>query len=257
MATQASYEALLQSAIDTATGAKTLTMDTVLSVSSSGDVLKVGIGTDREEWFEITGVTTGDSTITTGARGLSLTVTGTLTEVAGNRKTHYKGEKCAVVVFPNKIHLQNTDTGTTGDTFTISSGNDYAKLDTTGLSDDRTYTFQDVSGELITDTSPTVTTPTLTSPVINTAVSGSAISNVISSPGSATILANTRDVVDYFVAISPGVLSLQADGGTQQSGYMDLISGDSFTITDNADDSFTFDVNPDDANLILHTQVFS
>jgi hypothetical protein len=39
------------------------------------------------------------------------------------------------------LHTQNTDTGTTQTTFTINSGGNYAKLSSTGLGGDYTYTF--------------------------------------------------------------------------------------------------------------------
>jgi len=305
--TEASYESVIMTALDSTTGAKTVTVETALQVFSTGDVVVINLGADNEEWFEVTDLDTSASTITLGTRGLSLTVTETLTEVAANRKAHGPGEPIAVVTFPNKIHTQNTDVGTDSTDFEINTGGSSATLDTTGLTVDRTFTFPDeddevagidstqtftnktvtsivlnteVSGtaildedDLVSDSATqlatqqsikayvdtqTTTLPsgaTLTSPVINTGVSGTAISSSFSTPGSSTILATTKGVVDYLTAISPGVLSVSSDGGTDRNDDIDLVSGTYVSITDNGDDSFTFDNNTD--QIYLFSQIFA
>ena len=56
-------------------------------------------------------------------------------------------------------------TGTTETSFTINSGGNYAKISTTGLTGDRTYTFPDANGEVVTEGgTQTLTNKTLTSP---------------------------------------------------------------------------------------------
>ena len=143
---QASYEGVLQQSIDSTTGAKTFLVSPALT--NADGVLKVGIDQDNEEWFEVTGVNTGNSTITTGTRGLSLTTTNPLTEVSGNRKSHFAGEKIAIVTFPNTIHTQNTDTGTTSTTFIINSGGNKTTLSTASNTGNRVLTLPDTTGEL-------------------------------------------------------------------------------------------------------------
>lgn len=102
MAIQASYEGIITQDIDSSTGAKTFGVSPALT--NADGVLKVSTGTDREEWFEITGTTPSNSTITTGVRGVSLTSTAVLVEDADNKFQHFAGEKIAVVTFPNTIY---------------------------------------------------------------------------------------------------------------------------------------------------------
>lgn len=173
MAIEASYEAVLSEAIDTTTGSKTFIVSTPLT--NADGVLKVGIGLDTEEWFEVTGVDVGNKTITTTLRGLSLTDTDTLTESASNRKEHFPGEKIAIVTFPNVLHTQNTDTGTTSTTFDINSGGSKLTLDSTGLTTNRTITFNDADTVVVGEANTqTLTNKTLTDPVFNGTLSGTA-----------------------------------------------------------------------------------
>src|SRR3990167_10837419 len=144
MAIQASYEGILLEAIDSTTGAKTFEVSPALT--NADGVLKVGLDQDNEEWFEVTGTDTGNSTITTTLRGLSLTTTQPLTEVAGNRQEHFPGERIAIVTFPDTIHDQNTDTGTTSTTFDIDSDSNHVRLSASGQTSDHTFTFPDDSG---------------------------------------------------------------------------------------------------------------
>jgi len=265
MTTQASYQAKLNEYIDSATGAKSFIMDTPLEVYSAGDVLKTSIGTDREEWFEVTGVTPATNTISTTARGLSLTATGTLVEVAANRYVHYAGELCAIVTFPNKLHTQNTDTGTTSTSFGINTGGDSAILDTTGLTTDRTYTFPDGDGEIITDdeTQP-IANKTLTNCVatdldLDTSIQGTAVVTTLGAAGSDTKLASEKAIRAAITGSVTGVSGFQKTGGPLRTGDMTLAAGDGITVTEGVANTFTVTNNADPAaeNAILAQQVFS
>jgi len=101
-----------------------------------------------------------------------------------------------------------TSTGTTSATFTVDSDSDAIILDTTGLTADRTVTFNDadtiVVGEANTQT---LTAKTLTSPVLNTAVSGTAVldeDNMASN--SATQLATQQSIKAYADSVAVGGL---------------------------------------------------
>ena len=241
--TQSGYITTLQSAIDSTTGAKTLTMADPLEAFGTDDILILGYGTTREEWAQVTDITPGSNQIEITLRGLSLTNL-PLEEVAANRQSHVAGEICAIVTFGNKIHTRNADTGTTSTTFEIGIGSDSVKFDITGQTSDHVFMLPDENDELAgIDSAQEFNNKILTSPVINTGVSGSAISSGITAPGSASILATTEDVVNYVAAISPGVLSIQVDGGTQREDYIDFISGKGVKFTDNGDDSFTADID--------------
>ena len=160
--TQASYEAVLMTAIDSTTGAKTFTVSVALEVFNTDDVCVINLGSDNEEWFQITDIDSSAATITTTIRGLSLTSTSALSEVAANRYAHGPGETVAVVTFPNKIHTQNTDTGTTSTTFDINNDGSGVILSASGQTSDHTFTFPDDSGVVATDdAAQTLTNKTL------------------------------------------------------------------------------------------------
>jgi len=171
---QANYVGRLKSEIDNVTGAKTFKVNP--PIQNADGVLKTGIGTDHEEQFEIDSVNVGNSTVTTGLRGLSNITTSPLTEDPANIYSHYIGEKIAVVTFPNKIHDQNTDAGTTSTTFDINSSGNRARHDSVGLSANRTFTYPDGDGEFLINTGGQVlANMTLTNPIINGTVTGTAL----------------------------------------------------------------------------------
>jgi len=212
--TQASYESTLNGAIDSTTGSKTVEVSLPLKVFAAEDVAVINLGSDNEEWFEITNLDSAASTITFGKRGLDLENTGTLNEVAANRKAHSPGELIAVVTFPNKIHSQNTDTGTTSTTFDINSGGNKATLDSTGLTSNQVFTFPDGSGEIITDdeTQPiankTINSSTLNSPVIDGTLSGTAFETPLGSPGATDKVVSAFDIRAAITASVAGVASV-------------------------------------------------
>lgn len=80
------------------------------------------------------------------------------THSGGSSTLHYIDAECIPSTtlggyIGDVLHTQHTDTGTTQTSFTVNSGGNYAKLDTTGLTADRTFTFPDTGDqELIGDT---------------------------------------------------------------------------------------------------------
>lgn len=80
------------------------------------------------------------------------------THSGGSTSLHYIDAECIPSTtlgnyIGDHLHEQNTDTSTTSTYFTINSGGHHAKLDTTGLTADRTFTFPNTGDqELIGDT---------------------------------------------------------------------------------------------------------
>ena len=74
------------------------------------------------------------------------------THSGGSTTLHYIDAECIPSTtlggyIGDNLHEQNTDTSTTSTYFTINSGGSHAKLDTTGLTADRTFTFPDTGDQ--------------------------------------------------------------------------------------------------------------
>uniref|UniRef100_A0A6M3J4Q1 Uncharacterized protein n=1 Tax=viral metagenome TaxID=1070528 RepID=A0A6M3J4Q1_9ZZZZ len=74
------------------------------------------------------------------------------THTGGSISMNYIDAECIPSTFlggyiGDHLHSQNTDTGTTNATFDINSAGNYARLSTSGLSADRTFTFPDTSNQ--------------------------------------------------------------------------------------------------------------
>ena len=91
-------------------------------------------------------------------------------------------------------HTQNTDTGTTGSTFTVQSGGSQLILSSTGLTGNRTIAFPDASVTLAsltgteTLTNKTLTSPTLTTPALGVATATSINKLTITAPATSATL---------------------------------------------------------------------
>ncbi len=240
MTTQTSYSGSLGVDIDTTTGVKVLRVTPAPAADNLTGFLKVSIGLTTVEWFQVTDTDATASTITTGSRGLQKY--GSLTELAGSRKEHFKGANIAIVTFHTQIHDQNTDTGTTSTTFEIDSGGDSVTLDTTGQTSDHNFTFPDSSGETTVNeatqtlTNKTLTSPTITAPTINTSIAGTAFQTTVGNPGVDTLGVTEKAVRDAIIASVAGVASINS-----ATGAITLTGGVDITITESPSGTFTLD----------------
>jgi hypothetical protein len=152
----------------------------------------------------------GDITSVTGASGIIASATD-IVEAITLMNTEVNSIKAGTAVFETKITFE----GATDDAHeTI--------LTVTDPTADRTITFPDASGTVVTTTATqtltnkTLTSPTLTSAVLNTAVSGSAFLDEDDlSSNSATKLASQQSIKAYVDAtITAQDLDVTSDSGT-------------------------------------------